>query len=84
MVEAKAILTERLYADLDKMINDLLDAEKFFNLAPMMHGPSIVLGGTEKEGAVNEENVTSRHCLPVFTGKYYHELFEMKPGEYSK
>jgi len=83
MVEAKAILTERLYADLGKMIKDLLDGENFANLASIIDGPSMVLGGTQKVG-INEENLKSRHCLPVFNGKYHHEIFGMKEGHFSK
>ncbi len=48
------------------------------NFATVVNGPIVVHGGTEKEGAVNEENLKSRHCLPIFNGKYNHEIFGME------
>ena len=83
VVEAKAILTARLYADLGKMIKDLLDGENFAKLASVVNGPSVALGGTGK-AEINEENLKSKHCLPVFNGKYHHEIFGMEQGQYTK
>ncbi len=60
------------------MIRNLLGGDKLVNFATVVNGPIVVHGGTEKEGAVNEENLKSRHCLPIFNGKYNHEIFGME------
>lgn len=83
-MEAKEILGERLYRDLDQMIYDLMDGGRFYNTASLMSGPLVVSGGMNRKDSVNEDHYSNRHDIPPFTGKYYHEIFGLRRGDYSK
>lgn len=84
VLEAKEILGERLYNDLDHMICDLMDGTRFYPSAMLMRGPLVASGGVRKKGTLNEDQLDCRHRLPPFTGKYYHEIFGLGRGDYTK
>ena len=84
VLEAIEILGVRLYNDLDMMMYNLLDGAKFHETATLISGPLIVSMGVKKKNTFNEENFDCRHRLPPFTGQYYHEIFGLGRGDFSK
>ena len=73
--EAKKTLGDRLYADLDQMIYDLMDGGRYQAMAEKTAGPQVHGGSVEREGALNREQKENRLKLPPYRGRYFHEIF---------
>ena len=82
--EAKEILGERLYYDLDQMIFDLMDGARFDSTCVTMNGPQVHSGRRTIEFVINQDLKENKHNLPLFMGKYYHEIFGYGLGDYVK
>jgi hypothetical protein len=82
--EAKKILGDRLYYDLDVMIVEHMDEAKFHHSACLKNGPQVHSGSMSRTISINSDEKDNRLGLPPFRGKYYHELFGCGRGEYAK
>lgn len=88
--EAKKILGDRHYDDLDQTISDLMDGGQFRSMAEKKCGPRVYCGSKspsdesdwDGRAALNMDKKENRLKLPPYKGRYYQELFTDRPGNY--
>ena len=69
------------------MIFDLLDGSKFHKSAVRRNGLQVYSGGVPKgfpAVGMNQDHRDTRYKLPLFRGKYFHEIFGYGHGDLSK
>ena len=82
--EARQILGDRLYYDLDQMIFELMDEGKFNSMALRKSGTQVHSGNMTRTTSINSDLKENRLGLPPFKGKYFHEVFGYGRGDYAK
>lgn len=81
--EARKILGEKIFEDLDHLIYSLMDGSTFLNLTSEKNGPTIYQGMITRNYAENVDHMKDKTVMPTFKGKFYHELFGAGPSRYS-
>ena len=82
-MEAKKILGDKLYWDLDEMIYKLLDGGTFLELTAKKNGPTIYQGFISRDYATCVDDADDKGDLPPYRGQYYHEIFGLGKGNYT-
>ena len=82
-VEAKQILGERLYVDLDMMIYENMDRARYPNSVVHKVGEQVICAALEKDTSLNAEVKENKVKLPPFKGRYYHDIFGIGKPDYS-
>ena len=82
-MEAKKILGDKLYWELDEMIYKLLDGATFLELTARKNGSTICQGVISRDYGVVPDETTDKSPQPPYRGQHYHEIFGLGKGHFA-
>ena len=80
--EAKQILGEKFYSNLNIIIYNLMDGSTYLNLTSEKNGPTVYQGMIARNYAENIDSMQDKSKAPCFQGKYYHDIFGIGHSKY--
>ena len=80
--EAKKILGEEVFAQLDQLVYNLLDRSTFLSLTEEKYGAMVFTGSIRRQSGMNKDTVKDKTSVPPFRGQMYQELFGVSKPEY--